>query len=118
MAVVDFDVISSFSGGQPQQITKPAWEGQWYSDQFNPTTMLTGTFQGVTRAFIFGINNEGENQLYELSKDDKDDFDDTRINWDMTTRSFDFNKLNPQDSTVFTENELYDGDLWLKDIVE
>lgn len=119
MAVVDFDVISSFSGSpQAPQISKPAWEGQWSSEQFLPITMLTGTFHGVTRAFIFGLDNRGHNQLYELSKDDKDDFDGNRINWEMVSRSFDFNKLNPQDSTVFTENELYDGDLWLKDIIE
>ncbi len=88
--------------------------------------MLTGTFQGTTRAFVFGLETQLDdngnafqaNQLFELSRDDKDDFDGNRISWDMTSRSFDFNKLNPQDSTVFTENELYDGDLWLKDIIE
>ena len=64
------------------------------------------------------MDSNAENQLYELSVDDKDDFDDTKINWEMVSRSFDFNKLNPQDSTVFTENELYDGDIWLKDVVE
>ena len=64
------------------------------------------------------MDTTGQNQLYELSVDDKDDFDDTKINWELVSRAFDFNKLNPQDSTVFTENELYDGDIWLKDIVE
>jgi hypothetical protein len=127
MAVVDFDVLSSFGGSvQAPQASKPAWEGQWYSEQFLPVTMLTGTFQGTTRAFVFGLETQLDdngvpflaNQLFELTKDDKDDFDGNRISWDMTSRSFDFNKLNPQDSTVFTENELYDGDLWLKDIVE
>lgn len=119
MMVVDFDVISSF-GGSPSaaQISKPAWEGQWYCSQFFPIQMLTGTFKGVTRAFIFGMTNDGLNQLYELSVDDKDDFDGNRIPWELVSRAFDFNKLSPQSSTVFTENELYDGDLWLKDIVE
>lgn len=119
MVVVDFDIISSF-GGTPStaQISKPAWEGQWYTDKFMPIRMLTGTFKGVTRAFIFGLDNNGENQLYELSVDDKDDFDGEPINWELVSRSFDFNKINPQESTVFTENELYDGDLWLKDIIE
>jgi hypothetical protein len=64
------------------------------------------------------MDSTGQNQLYELSRSDKDDFDGERIDWELVSRSFDFNKLNPQDSTVFTENELYDADLWLKEIVE
>ena len=119
LAVVDFDILSSFTGSPTTgQITKPAWEGQWWTPLFEPTQVLTGTFSGVTRAFVFGLDQNGENQLYELSVEDQDDFDGQRIEWELITRSFDFNKLNPQDSTVFTENELYDGDLWLKDIVE
>jgi hypothetical protein len=119
MVVVDFDVISSFGGtpGTPQA-TRPAWEGQWLSPNFLPVQLLTGTFKGITRAFMFGVTSNGENQLFEISVDDKDDFDGQRINWELISRSFDFNKLSPQDSTVFTENELYDGDLWLKEIVE
>ena len=119
MVVVDFDVISSFgASAQAPQASKPAWEGQWYSEQFLPTQLLTGTFRGTTRAFAFGLDSRGHNQLYELSTEDKDDFEGNRIGWELVSRSFDFNKLNPQDSTVFTENELYDGDLWLKDIIE
>ena len=100
------------------QSTKPAWEGQWLSTKFLPIQLLTGTFGGVTRSFIFGMDSHGENQLFELSVDDKDDFGGELINWELVSRTFDFNKLNPQDSTVFTENELYDGDLWLKEIIE
>ena len=120
MVVVDFDILSSFSGAPltPGQTSKPAWEGQWVSSQFSPIQMLTGTFKGITRAFMFGMDSQGQNQLYELSVDDKDDFDNQKIGWEMVSRSFDFNKLNPQDSTVFTENELYDGDLWIKEVVE
>jgi hypothetical protein len=127
MVVVDFDVISSFSGSaQAAQVSKPAWEGQWYSEQFLPTQLLTGTFNGATRAFAFGLETQLDdngvpflaNQLFELSVSDKDDYDDHPIPWELVTRSFDFNKLDPQSSTVFTENELYDADIWLKDIVE
>jgi hypothetical protein len=116
--VVDFDILSSFGQTPNVQSTKPAWEGQWLSTKFLPIQLLTGTFGGVTRSFIFGMDGHGENQLFELSVDDHDDFGGELINWELVSRTFDFNKLNPQDSTVFTENELYDGDLWLKEIIE
>ena len=128
MVVVDFDVISSFGGtATAPQVTKPAWEGQWtvatdtltptLGDAFYPTQLLTGTFDGMTRAFAFTIGLDGSNNLFELSSDDKDDWDGKRIPWELVTRSFDFSKLQP-DSTPFTENEVYDADLWLKDIIE
>lgn len=117
MVVVDFDVISAFSGSPQNAVSKPAWEGQWLSTKFLPVQLLTGTFNGMTRAFVFGINSAGENQLYELSSDDKDDFDEEHINWELVSRTFDFQRLS-KESTPFTENELYDGDMWLRDIIE
>jgi hypothetical protein len=118
LAVVDFDVISSFGGtAQAPQISKPAWEGQWVCTHFLPIQVLTGTFKGMTRAFVFGADGHTKNQLYELSVDDKDDFGSVRINWELITRSFDFQKLSQQ-STPFTENELYDADIWLREIIE
>lgn len=112
MVVVDFDILSSFG-----QKYSPAWEGLWQNTGFLPVQLLTGTFKGVTRAFAFGLDSTGQNQLYEISKDDKDDFDGERISWELTSRAFDFQKLS-RESTPFTENELYDGDLWLREIVE
>jgi hypothetical protein len=117
MVAVDFDIISSFSGSaSAAQTMKPAWEGQWTSDRMFPVQLLTGTFNGMTRAFCFGIDLLGQNQLFELSKDDKDDWDGERIGWEMVSRTLDF-QAN-QGSTPFTENELYDGDLWLREIIE
>ena len=110
--VVDFDILSAFG-----QKFNPAWEGKWQSTRFLPTLLLTGTFKGITRAFAFGLNSAQENCLYELSKDDKDDWDGEHIPWEFTTRSMDFSKLS-KESTPFTENELYDGDLWLREIIE
>lgn len=118
MTVVDFDIISSFGGtAQSPQASKPAWEGQWLSGDFLPIQLLTGTFNGITRAFVFGQDIRAQNQLYELSADDKDDFDGTRINWELISRTFDFQKLSQQ-STPFNENELYDADMWLREIIE
>ena len=118
MLVVDFDVLSSFGDK-----FKPAWEGQWNmlhaaTPEFVlPSQLLTGTFNGVARAFVFGINGSNENQLYELSMDDKDDWNNQTIDWQFESRTLDFMKMT-QNPTPFTENELYDGDIWLKDIVE
>jgi hypothetical protein len=119
MVVVDFDIISAFGGTATQpQASKPAWEGEWISPNFLPSQIFTGTFNGMTRAFVFGLDNAGQNSLFELSSDDKDDYNGTKIGWEFDTRSFDFNKLDPQNSTVFTENELYDADIWLKEVIE
>ncbi len=119
VVVVDFDILSSFGGSATTpQISKPAWEGQWLnSGGFMPVQVLTGTFNGLTRAFMFALGPDGMNQLFELSTDDKDDWDAQRINWELITRSFDFQKLSQQ-STPFNEVEVYDADLWLKDIIE
>lgn len=112
MVVVDFDILSSFG-----QKYNPAWEGKWSATRFVPTLLLTGTFNGTTRAFAFGTDPGFQNCLYEISKDDKDDWDGEHIPWEFTTRSMDFSKLS-KESTPFTENELYDGDLWLREIIE
>jgi hypothetical protein len=110
--VVDFDILSSFG-----QKYNPAWEGKWQNTRFVPTQLLTGTFNGVTRAFCFGTDPSFQNCLYELSKKDNDDWGGEHIPWEFTTRAFDFGKLS-KESTPFTENELYDGDLWLREIIE
>ena len=110
MVAVDFDILSSFGSA-----IKPAWEGQWFMPAF-PIQLLTGTFGGVTRAFVFAIDATNQNQLYELSVDDNDDWDGQCINWQLISRSFDFQKMS-QESTPFTENEIYDADIWLKEII-
>jgi hypothetical protein len=125
--VVDFEIISSFG-----QNSLPAWDGNWTLGPRKGinlpnkiTQLVTGEFNGVTRAFAFGLEvnrvEHGEdyeltytNQLYELSMDDKNDWDNQHIEWELVTRAFGFS----QQSTPFNENELYDGDLWLKGITE
>ena len=113
MVVVDFDVLSSFGAK-----FNPAWEGQWTMSSFIfPTQLLTGTFNGIERAFVFGIDNHNQNQLYELSMDDKDDWNYQPIQWEFESRTLDFVKMT-QNPMPFSENELYDGDVWLKEISE
>ena len=113
MVVVDFDILTSFG-----QTDNPAWDGHWTFPQgITITQVFSGLFNGVTRAFAYGIDPDGNNQLYEISTDDTDDFDGQLIEWELVSRDFDFTKLSQQ-STPFSESELYNGDLWLGDIIE
>ena len=110
MVVVDFDVLSSFGTKN-----KPTWDGHWTLPQgVRISQLLTGTFNGVTRAFIFGLDENNQNQLYELSVNDRDDWDGQRIEWEMVSRAFNFQgQSNP-----FEEQELYDGDIWMREVIE
>jgi hypothetical protein len=120
MVVVDFDILSSFG-----QKTQPSWDGNWtlgprgrINLPHKVIQLFTGDFEGVTRAFAFGLevdNNGGYvNQLFELTTENKNDWCGQKINWELVTRSFDFKS----GSTPFNENTLYDGDIWLRDVTE
>jgi hypothetical protein len=126
MVVADFDILSSF--GAPS--VKPSWDGHWTVGpaftsnlpHIKIAQLVTGTFGGVTRAFAFGLREERDaagrityrNQLYELSFDDKDDFSGA-VHWEVVTRAHDF-RGGQQPVTPFTENELYDGDIWISEV--
>jgi hypothetical protein len=121
MVAVDFDILSSF-GGQ----STPAWDGHWQKQhplgkpKVHITQLLTGNFGGLTRAFMFGIDELGHNQLYELTANEKDDWDGEKfepIEWELVSRSFDFGKVSQQGSP-FSEYEVYDADIWLREIIE
>lgn len=106
LAVVDFDILSSFGTNQ-----QPAWDGHW--TKMPITQLVTGEFDGATRAFAFGIDQNGYNQLYELTIGDNNDWDGP-IQWRMDSRAINFQSTG--ESGPFTENEIYDGDIWLRDI--
>lgn len=113
MVGVDFDILSSFGVA-----TKPAWEGKWtFPGNTRVTQLLTGQFKGVTRAFAFCLDDNDQNQLFEISKNDTNDWNDQRIEWEFVSRAMDFSKLS-QESTPFNEAELYDADIWLREIRE
>jgi hypothetical protein len=131
--VVDFDILSSFGQTQP-----PAWDGnwtlgprKWINLPNKITQVVTGEFNGETRAFAFALDVEKvkgprydrdpsdytmsyTNQLYELSLGDIEDWDEQDIEWELVTRAFGFR----QQSSPFNENEIYDGDIWLKEVRE
>lgn len=125
MVTVDFDILSSFGTKY-----KPTWEGHWtIGNQFRSSLpdikiaqLITANINGTTRAFAFGMKETRDragrvtyqNQLYELSFEDRDDFSGA-IPWEIVTRAFDFRGGNQQ-TNQFTENELYDGDIWISEI--
>lgn len=110
LVVVDFDILSSFGTK-----FRPAWNGRWTG--LKTTQLVTGIFNGVKRAFAFGIDLENKNSIYEITTSEHDDFGHKSVPWELVTRSFDFAKLN-QFSNPFTESEVYDADIWLSDIVD
>jgi len=108
--VVDFNVLSSFGTK-----FRPAWEGHWMLPQgVRIIQLVTGQFKGITRAFIFGLDADQNNQLYEISINDRDDWDGQKIEWEFVTRAFDFKGQ----TTPFEETELYDGDIWMREVAE
>lgn len=113
VVVVDFDILSSFGTNN-----RPAWEGHWsFPQDIKISQLISGKFNGTLRAFAFGVDSDGNNQLYEISLNDSDDWDDQHIEWELVSRAFDFQKLSQQ-SSPFSEVELYDGDIWLEGIIE
>lgn len=106
LVVLDFDILSSFGSN-----SRPAWNGHW--SKLRVTRLLTGIFNGRRRAFVFGLDSGGLNEVYELSENQRDDFDGP-ISSEMITRSFDFSR--DQASNPFSEKELYSGDVWLNKV--
>jgi hypothetical protein len=113
MAVVDFDILSSFGVD-----SRPAWEGRWnFPQNVKVLQLLSGQFHGVTRAFAFCLDELGQNRLFEITRDDINDWNDQRVEWEFVSRAMDFSKLS-QESTPYNETELYDADIWLTGIAE
>ena len=111
MVVCDFDILSAFGTRN-----KPAWDGAWTHPDAKFYQVVTGTFNNEKRAFIFGKHLDiDKNVIFEISLADTQDHDDIPIPWELETRSFDFAKSGGG-SSVFSETELYDTDLWLSDI--
>lgn len=97
---LDFDVLSSFG-----QTTKPAWDGHW--SKMKISQLVSGFFNGKERAFIFGMETyAGGNSVYEISKDDVKDYDNTPIESYLISRALTFER-------PYNEKRLYGGDMWL-----
>lgn len=99
--VLDFDVLSTFG-----QSTKPAWDGHW--SNLRTFKLVSGTFNGVERAFAFGLDDDNHNALYEITIDDVEDYNGP-ITSELISRSMNFGE-------PFNEDEIYGGDIWVDNV--
>lgn len=83
IGVLDFDTISSMRDKAP-----PVYDGTWTG--IDPVWLFVGKYGRRERAFAACLNSDGENELWEISKDHQFDNGDGRIKWTMVSRSFTF----------------------------
>lgn len=84
MTVLDFNPLASV-----QQADAPAYDGVWTG--FRPTKLFTLITSQGERCLSFSVSEEGENQLWEISRDDDFDNGNCRIPWSITPGGYDWN---------------------------
>lgn len=102
--LLDFNLISSIGQKAP-----PVYEG--INIGLNILQIVKGTFNDVERCFVFTLNHEQEIELYEITKADKFDHQETsedlRIRWIFETASFKFNSDGfPREKVLKKLNDL------------
>lgn len=102
ITALDFEPISSLRQQQP-----PAFDGMWTG--IRPTAMLVGEYPSGQRCFVFHRNDDGLNELWEITKDAKFDNTTDGIASFVETRSMDF-----QDSMGL--KKLESGDIYVDDL--
>lgn len=102
LAVIDFDPVSNLV-----EKTPPHWEYIWTGLKF--TKLVTGDFDGIDRAFMFAIDKEDRNVLWELSYDDPFDNTDRRIECHVEGASYFFQNIRER-------KRLEAGELFVDDL--
>ena len=100
---LNFDAVSTMNNQLP-----PAWEGANVGlDMFQ---LWAGDFGGLDRALALVLNRDDQSlQLWELSKADRRDNGDSRIQWVIEFPAFTWGK-------EFSLKELVSCELWLDDV--
>jgi hypothetical protein len=106
---LDFDVLSSFGNA-----SKPAWNGHW--SKLRVTQLVSGSFNGVDRAFAFALDDDDQNHVYELTNDERRDFDGP-IECELVSRSMVFQDTRGA-KIPFNEKQLYGADVWIDDVTD
>lgn len=83
LGVLDFMSVSSMFDR-----TQPVWEGLWTGLQI--LQIVTGSYLGTDRCYIFALNADKEIELWELSTANRFDNQSTPIEWQLETRAFGF----------------------------
>lgn len=99
---LDLNLISRMGTKAP-----PTYDGLWTG--VRPTGMLTGTFDEEERAFIFALNSDNENELWELHREVGYDNTESRVGCALETRMFNFN--NP-----FEMKDLQNVEVWVDNV--
>lgn len=97
---LDFNVLASFGNAK-----MPSWDGHWSG--IKVTQLIEGNFNGVHRAFAFGLENN-QNVVYELSEDEVEDSSGAVTSW-VIPRTLNF-------QAPFNETKSCDLDLWIEGV--
>lgn len=103
LIVLDFDTISALIKRE-----MPVYDGVWTG--VNPTVVLAGLFGGHDHGFIFSLNDQYENELWEIETVPGNDNITTSVKSFVETRSFDFQ--HPK-----VPKKLQGAEAWVNDIV-
>jgi hypothetical protein len=103
IAILDFDIISSFEHQLP-----PAWEGIYEGQQV--LQLFTGDFSGRDRAFAVIVSQtDSRIAVWELTTDKRFENEDSRVIWSFETPAFTFGK-------EFELKQLMGGELWISKV--
>lgn len=107
VVVLDFNSTSGVGGK-----ATPAWDGVWCGVDFQQ--IASGYFDGTPACYAFVYGGPGDNQVWELTTDYEGgdeplDGDPTPIQWQLETRSYDFQK-------PYNRKRLLRLDTWLSDL--
>lgn len=98
-----------------QNRLSPAWEGVWTG--LNILQIVGGTFEGIERCFLFALSDSLTVELWEITKNDSDDFDGADyvpIQWTVEAPAYGF--PNAQEVGAVDVIKLYGGQLWVDEI--
>ncbi len=83
IGALDFDNLTSML-----EKSAPVYDGTWTG--VDTVWLFTGKYGRTQRAFIAAINSDGENELWEISKNHQFENGTGRIKWSMVSRAFSF----------------------------
>lgn len=113
LLALDFDPLSSMRGKQPS-----VWEGSWTG--LNTFQLLTGSFQGASRAFSFHYNIATDKiELWEITKTGANQYYDNNDSTQPITLRFEGPGMNFGQSDPRTRKllRLIDGEIYTDQMV-
>jgi len=102
LIVLDYDLISSLF-----EKADPAYDGLWTG--LNISKLVVGDYNGKDRAFAYTVNDQSQNELWELTTDKGDDNDETRIAASIEAASYLFG--NPREEKQLDAAEVFVDEL-------